>query len=74
MPLTHFLDADRADSIAMTVEADGTSIYPVVYVRQGGRQEEHVLEPDPLNDFESSTYRRELGAILDRLVPGASAA
>jgi thioredoxin reductase len=74
MPLTHFLDADRADSIAMTVEADGTSIYPVVYVRQGGRQEEHVLEPDPLNDFEGTTYRRELGSILDRVVPGASAA
>jgi hypothetical protein len=58
----------------MTIEADGTSIYPVVYVRQGDRQEEHVLEPDPLNDFEGVTYRRELGALLDRVVPGASAA
>jgi thioredoxin reductase len=74
VPLTHFLDAGGSDAIAMTIEADGTSIYPVVYVRQGDRQEEHVLEPDPLNDFEGLTYRRELGALLDRVVPGASAA
>ena len=58
----------------MTIEADGTSIYPVVYVRQGGRQEEHALEPDPLHDFQSLAYRRALGTILDRLTAGASAA
>lgn len=74
MPLTHFLDGGGPDAIAMTIEADGTSIFPVVYVRQGGRQDEHVLAPDPLNDFEGPIYRRELGAILDRVVPGASAA
>jgi thioredoxin reductase len=74
VPLTHFLDAGGKDAIAMTIEADGTSIYPVVYVRQGDRQDEYPLEPDPLNDFEGATYRRELGTILDRVVPGASAA
>jgi thioredoxin reductase len=74
MPLTRFLDAGEGDAIAMTVEADGTTIYPVVYVRRGGRHEEHALEPDPLNDFEGPTYRRALGQILDRVVPGASAA
>jgi thioredoxin reductase len=74
VPLTHFLDAGGPDAIAMTVEADGATIYPVVYVRHAGREDEHPLEPDPLNDYEGPTYRRELGAILDRVIPGASAA
>jgi hypothetical protein len=74
MPLTTFLDGGGSDAIAMTIEADGTSIFPVVYVRQGDRQEEHALEPDPLNDFEGMPYKRELGALLDRVAPGASAA
>ena len=74
MPLTHFLDAGDGDAIAMTIEADGAAIFPVVYIRGGGRQEEHAFEPDPLNDFDGPTYRRALGQILDRVVPGASAA
>ncbi|HLX35491.1 MAG TPA: NAD(P)-binding domain-containing protein [Candidatus Limnocylindrales bacterium] len=74
MPLTHFLDADGGDAIAMTIEADGTSIYPVVYVRRDGRQEEHALDPDPLHDFEREHYRRALGQILGRLSSGSNAA
>ena len=58
----------------MTVESDGGSIYPVVYVRRDGKTEEHPLEPDPLHDFEGLAYRRDLGKILDRLTAGASAA
>jgi len=58
----------------MTVESDGASIYPVVYVRRGGKTEEHQLDPDPLHDFESLAYRRDLGTILDRLTAGATAA
>ena len=58
----------------MTVESDGASIYPVVYVRRNGAIEEHALEPDPLHDFEGLAYRRALGTILDRLTAGASAA
>jgi hypothetical protein len=74
LPLTNFLDSGGPDAVAMTVESDGASIFPVVYVRRGGAQEEHALEPDPLHDFEGLTYRRDLGAILDRLTAGASAA
>jgi thioredoxin reductase len=74
IPLTAFLDDDGPDGVAMTIEADGTSIYPVVYVRQGGRQEEHALDPDPLHDYQALAYRRALGTILDRLTAGASAA
>ena len=55
-----------------TTTRDGASIFPVVYVRRGGRQEEHALDPDPLHDFEGLPYRRALGLILDRLTAGAA--
>jgi thioredoxin reductase len=74
LPLTHFLDHDGPDAVAMTVESDGASIFPVLYVRRGGQTEEHALEPDPLHDFEGLPHRRALGTILDRLTAGASAA
>ncbi len=75
LPLSHFLDSDGPDSAAMTIEADGQgAIFPVVYVRRGGNIEEHALEPHPLHDYGGSLYRRDLGAILDLIAPGASAA
>ncbi len=75
VPLTHFLDTDGPDALAMTIEADGQgAIYPVAYVRRGGGVEEHALEPHPLHDFEGSAYRRQVGALLDLIAPGASVA
>jgi hypothetical protein len=74
VPLTNFLDAGTSDAVAMTVESDGASIFPVVYVRRGGKQEEYALDPDPLHDFEGLPHRRALATILDRLTAGASAA
>ena len=75
VPLTHFLDAGGPDGAAMTIEADGQgSIYPVVYIRRDGRVDEHALDPHPMNEFEGAAYRRELGALLDLIAPGASAA
>lgn len=75
LPLSHFLDADGADGIAATMEADGQgSIYPVIYVRRGGRQDEHALDPHPLHDYSGAHYRRTLGAVLDLVAPGASTA
>jgi thioredoxin reductase len=75
LPLSHFLDTDGPDAVAMTVEADGEgAIYPVAYVRRAGRVEEHAMEAHPLNDYEGSPYRRHLGALLDLIAPGASAA
>jgi thioredoxin reductase len=74
-PLTHFLDAGGPDGVAMTIEADGSgAIFPVLYVRRGGQTEEHALDADPLHDYERPAYRSAVGLILDRLVPGASAA
>ncbi len=74
LPLTHFLDHGGPDAVAMTIESDGGSIFPVVYVRRDGTVEEHALDPDPLHDFEGLAHRRALGTILDRLTAGASAA
>ncbi|HEY2917318.1 MAG TPA: NAD(P)-binding domain-containing protein [Candidatus Limnocylindrales bacterium] len=74
-PLTHVLDGDGPDAVAMTIEADGTgAIFPVIYVRRGGQTEEHALDPDPLHDYERPTYRKALGQILERLSPSMPAA
>jgi hypothetical protein len=74
-PLTHFLDSEGPDAIAMTIESDGQGgIYPVAYVRRAGRMEERAFDPHPLHDFEGSDYRRDLGALLDLIAPGASSA
>jgi thioredoxin reductase len=74
-PLSHFLDGGGPDAVAMTVEADGTgAIFPVLYVRRDQLTEEHVLDPDPLHDYEGPTYRRAVGQILERLSPSVPAA
>jgi thioredoxin reductase len=74
-PLSKFLDGGGPDAVAMTVEADGTgAIFPVLYVRHADQTEEHVLEPDPLHDYEGATYRRAVGQILERLSPSVPAA
>jgi thioredoxin reductase len=70
LPLTHVLDSDGPDAVAMTIEADGAgAIYPVVYVRAGGRIEENALEPHPLLDFETREHRDQLAAVLGRVLP-----
>lgn len=74
-PLTHFLDSDGPDAIAMTIEADGSgTIFPVVYVRRGGQTEEHAFDPDPLHDYEGPVYRKAIGQLLERLSPSVPAA
>jgi thioredoxin reductase len=73
-PLAAMVDVDGPDAILLTLEADGTGlIYPVIYLRRGGRVEEHALEPDPLLDFESPIHRRQAADVLSRLVPGVTA-
>lgn len=68
-PLAHFVDAPGPDAVAVAVEPDGTGdIHPVVYVRRGGRVEEHVLPSDPLHRYETAEHRRALLAVLGGLV------
>ncbi len=63
-PLAHFVDADEPDALAATIETNAAGeIYPVVYVRRGGRIEERVLDPDPLHAYDGPGYRAELEAL-----------
>jgi thioredoxin reductase len=65
VPLTHFVDAPGPTAFAAAIEVDreGT-IVPVIYVRRGGRVEEHVLPTHPLREFDGPEQRRELEARL----------
>ena len=72
-PLTHFLDHDGPDAVAMTVRATaGRSTRwctSGATARRGARPRAR-----PLHDFEGRAYRCAPRSILDRLTAGASAA
>jgi thioredoxin reductase len=75
VPLADFVDRDGGDACAVAVEydADGT-IIPVVYVRRGGRLEEHALPPHPMHQFDTDEHRRQLEACLAPLLSRTVAA
>jgi hypothetical protein len=68
-PLADFVDAAGPDAVAVTLEPDPeASIYPAVYVRTAGSVEEHLLDPDALNEYRGSPHREQLAAILAPLM------
>jgi hypothetical protein len=68
-PLADFVDTAGPDAVAVTLEpAPDASIYPAVYVRTSGVVEEHLLDPDALNDYRGSPHREQLAAILAPLM------
>ncbi len=70
LPLAHFVDAAGPDAVAITVETNAQGdLYPAVYTRKAGTVTEHLLEPDPLYDFETASHHRDLAAALQGLVP-----
>ncbi len=70
LPLVHALDAMDRNLVAMTVEADGQgSIYPVAYIKRGGRTEEHVLPGHPMRDFATAEHRGAAAAAIGSLLP-----
>jgi hypothetical protein len=74
LPVVHALDAMTQDVVVMTIEADGSGdLYPVVYVRRGGRLEEHALPGHPLLDFATRTHVDALQGVLDGFIPGPAA-
>ncbi len=73
-PLTHVLDVGGPDALIVTLEADGSgATYPVLYTRRKGAITERALPADPLLRFDDPAARRAIAAIVDTVVPGASA-
>jgi thioredoxin reductase len=69
VPLAAFVDGagddGDGDALAITLEADGSgAIYPVLYLRRGGRVEERPIEPDSLLRFDTPAARTRIAAIL----------
>jgi thioredoxin reductase len=59
-PLAQVLDAPGPDALILTIEANAAgAIYPVVYLRIGGRMEERAIDPDPFLDFGGPDQRRQ---------------
>jgi thioredoxin reductase len=69
VPLAAFVDGagddGTGDALALTLEADGTgAIYPVLYLRRGGRVEERAFEPDALLRFDTASSRARIAEIV----------
>jgi len=65
VPLQHFVDEAGPDGMAVAVETDDTGdIHPAVYLRRGGRTDEHLLSGDPLLDFRRGDHRAQLASLL----------
>jgi thioredoxin reductase len=68
-PLAHVLDGAGPDTIAATLEGDGSgAIYPVVYTRIGGRVVEQAIESDPLMRFDATDARRAIDDLARRVL------
>jgi thioredoxin reductase len=70
VPLAAFVDGAGDDgsgeALAVTLEADGTgAIYPVLYLRRGGRIEERPIEPDALLRYDTPLVRERVGAVVE---------
>jgi hypothetical protein len=69
LPLQYFVDAPGPDAVAAVLETDQAGDHhPAFYVRRDGRVSEHVLDGDPLLNFETSAHRAQLTAILGELL------
>jgi hypothetical protein len=69
LPLSHFVDTAGPDGIAMAVETDAEGdIHPAVYIRRGGRVEEHTLSSSPMLDHETAEHASQLSSLLKNLI------
>jgi thioredoxin reductase len=65
LPLAHFVDAEGPDSVAITMETDAEGdIHPALYVRRGGRVDEHLLPSDPMHQYETGEHRTLIAQLL----------
>ena len=67
VPLVHFLDSDEfVRAAAITLESNGQQdLYPVVYVRRGGKVFEARLPDEPFQNFETREHRLTLAGALE---------
>ena len=66
LPLADFLDHPPHDAVAVAVEMNAQGeIYPAVYTTNGDG-EEHLLPPNPLDDYTGEEHLRELRSLLQR--------
>ncbi len=67
-PLTHVLDGTGEDTLAATLEADGSgAIYPVLYTRIDGKVVEQVIDPDPLMRYDTADARTMIADLVRRV-------
>jgi thioredoxin reductase len=68
-PLTHFVDTEGADGVAVAVGWDDEGeVRPFVYLRRRGKVSEHMLDGHPFNDFhKSDEHKKELNSLLNGL-------
>lgn len=70
-PLAHFVDASGPDAVAVTVETSPEGeIRPAVYVRRGGKVEEHILASNALLDFATPEHEAQMTSILKPFLEG----
>jgi thioredoxin reductase len=69
LPLEHFLDAGGPDGVAVAIEMNPRAvIHPTLYLRRGGRVEEHELPPHPVHAYGKGEYLQEAESILKPLL------
>jgi hypothetical protein len=69
VPLAAFVDGlgddGAGDALGLTIEADGTgAIYPVIYLRRGGRVEERMIDADALLRYDTPDVRKRVEEIV----------
>ena len=65
LPLAHFVDEAGPDAVAAVIETDETGdVHPCLYIRRGGKVEEHILASAPLHDFTGPEHRAQLEGLL----------
>jgi hypothetical protein len=69
VPLAHYVDSAGPNAVAVALESNGRDDpYPAVYVRREGKVTEHLLDPDPLLNFEGDDYQKAMVAALDQVL------
>jgi thioredoxin reductase len=68
VPLASFVDSTGPDGLALTIETDAEGdIHPAVYLRRGGKVQEHLLPGNPLLRFDTAEHRRQLQMLVEEL-------